>query len=76
MFSISCFAAEKILFAVVRPMTGNVAAAGIQMELGARLAVKEINESGITSEGLEAEIKQKYIDSRIEIMVSTTNNKE
>jgi len=46
MFSTSCFAAEKILFALVGPMTGNEAAQGSQMEMGARLAVQEINESG------------------------------
>jgi len=46
MFSISCFAAEKILFAVVGPMTGDGAAMGQQMLVGAELAIKEINESG------------------------------
>jgi branched-chain amino acid transport system substrate-binding protein len=46
MFSASCFAAEKILFAVVGPMTGDSAAFGIQMQNGAKLAVNEINGSG------------------------------
>ena len=46
MFSASCFAAEKILFAMVSPMTGDSAAIGIQMEDAIKLAVKEINGSG------------------------------
>jgi branched-chain amino acid transport system substrate-binding protein len=46
MFSAPCFAAEKILFAIVGPMTGGAAAAGIQFDDAAKLAVKEINESG------------------------------
>lgn len=46
MFSASCFAAEKILFALMGPMTMDQAAAGLHMEQGAKLAVKEINESG------------------------------
>ena len=46
MFSASCFAAEKILFVVVGPMTGDSASLGIQMLDGAKLAVNEINESG------------------------------
>ena len=46
MFSASCFAAEKILFAVELPMTGDSAAIGLQMEHAIELAVKEINESG------------------------------
>jgi len=46
MFSASCFAAEKILFAVVGPMTGDSAALGVQQVDAVRLAVKEINESG------------------------------
>ena len=45
-FSASCFAAEKILFALVGPMTGDSAAIGIQMENAVKLAVNEINESG------------------------------
>jgi branched-chain amino acid transport system substrate-binding protein len=46
MFSASCFAAEKILFVVVGPMTGDSAAMGIQIEKAVRLAVNEINGSG------------------------------
>jgi len=47
MFSVSsCFAAEKILFALVGPMTGDSAAEGLQMLEATKLAVKEINESG------------------------------
>ena len=46
MFSASCFAAEKILFAVVGPMTGDSAAQEIQMKNASELAVNEINESG------------------------------
>jgi branched-chain amino acid transport system substrate-binding protein len=46
MFSASCFAAEKILFAFLGPLTGDSAAEGIQMLNGTELAVKEINESG------------------------------
>lgn len=46
MFSASCFAAEKILFAVVGPMTGDSAALGVQQVDAVRLAIKEINESG------------------------------
>jgi branched-chain amino acid transport system substrate-binding protein len=46
MFSASCFAAEKILFAVVGPMTGDSAAQGFEMQIGTKLAVNEINESG------------------------------
>jgi branched-chain amino acid transport system substrate-binding protein len=46
MFSVSCFAAEKILFAIVAPMTGAVASAGLQYESAAKLAVEEINTSG------------------------------
>jgi len=46
MFSASCFASEKILFAVVGPMTGDGAEEGIQIKIGTKLAVNEINESG------------------------------
>jgi branched-chain amino acid transport system substrate-binding protein len=46
MFSASCFAAEKILFAVVGPMTGDSAAQGIQMQVATQLAINEINGSG------------------------------
>jgi branched-chain amino acid transport system substrate-binding protein len=46
LFSLTCFAAEKILFAVVGPMTGDSAAFGIQMQNGAKIAVDEINKSG------------------------------
>ena len=45
-FSVSSFSAEKILFAVVGPMTGDSAAQGIQMQNAAKLAVQEINGSG------------------------------
>jgi len=45
-FSVSCFSAEKILFAVVGPMTGDSAAQGIQMQNATKLAVQEINGSG------------------------------
>ena len=45
-FSASCFSAEKIIFAVVGPMTGDSAAQGIQMQNAAKLAVQEINGSG------------------------------
>ena len=41
-----------------------------------RLAPIKICDIIITSEGLEAETKQKYIDSGIEIIVSTNNNKQ
>ena len=46
MFSVTCFGAEKILFAVVGPMTGDAAAEGLQILEATKLAVKEINESG------------------------------
>jgi len=46
MFSASCFAAEKILFAVVGAMSEEVGAAGIEMERATKLAIKEINEEG------------------------------
>ncbi|MBE3128477.1 MAG: ABC transporter substrate-binding protein [Actinobacteria bacterium] len=46
MFSVSCFAAEKYLFLVVGPMTGDSAAQGIQMKTGAELAMNEINKTG------------------------------
>jgi len=45
-FSVSCFSAEKILFAVVGPMSGDSAADGLHMQNASRLAVKEINDSG------------------------------
>ncbi len=45
-FSASSFSAEKILFAVVGPMTGDSAAQGIQIQNAAKLAVQEINGSG------------------------------
>jgi len=46
MFSTSCFAAEKILFAIVNSMTGDGAAEGIQTQNAVDLAISEINESG------------------------------
>ena len=45
-FSASSFSAEKIIFAVVGPMTGDSAAQGIQIQNAAKLAVQEINGSG------------------------------
>lgn len=52
--SCSCFAAEKILFAIVGPMTGDSAAEGAQILEATKLAVKEINESG-GANGIELE---------------------
>jgi len=46
MFSASCFAAEKILFAIAGPMTGDNAAEGTQTEMAVSVAVDEINGSG------------------------------
>ena len=45
-FSTTCSGAEKILFGMVAPMTGDSASFGIQIRNGIQMAVDKINESG------------------------------